>query len=66
METKTEKQIKGSNQKLQRAAVAVTLFWNNIDWGKTEKSVVSIQRRIVEAINNDSRVNNKIEALQDA
>ena len=62
METKTEKQIKGSNQKLQRAAVAVTLFWNNIDWDKMEKSVVSIQRRIVEAIK--KKRFNRVKALQ--
>jgi len=62
METKTEKQFKGSNQKLQRAAVAATLFWNNIDWNKIEKSVLSIQRRIVEAIKRKRF--NRVKALQ--
>lgn len=50
METKTEKQNKGSDRRLQRASVAAILFWNNIDWSKIEKSVISMQQRIVEAI----------------
>jgi len=62
METKTEKQFKGSNQKLQRAAVAAILFWDNIDWNKIEKSVLSIQRRIVEAIKRKRF--NRVKALQ--
>jgi RNA-directed DNA polymerase len=50
MGTKTEKQNKSSNQGLQRASVAAVLFWNSIDWDKIEKSVVTMQHRIVEAI----------------
>jgi hypothetical protein len=50
METKTDKQNKRSNQRLQRASVATVLCWNNIYWDKIEKSVVTMQHRIVEAI----------------
>ncbi len=50
METKTEKQNKRSNQRLQRASVAAVLCWDNINWDKIEKFVVTMQHRIVEAI----------------
>lgn len=62
METKTEKQNKWSGQRLQRASVAATLFWDNIDWDRIEKSVVSLQQRIVEAIK--KRRFNKSKALR--
>jgi len=49
MKTKTETANQETVDKTSRAAVALTLFWDNIDWDRIEKKVVGIQYRIVEA-----------------
>src|SRR6056297_2297996 len=52
MKTKTETANQETVDKTSRAAVALTLFWDNIDWDRVEKKVVGIQYRIVEAAKN--------------
>ena len=61
MRTKTETANQETVDKTSRAAVALTLFWDNINWDKEMKKVVGIQYRIVEAIKN--RRFNKAKAL---
>ena len=52
MKTKTEIANQETVDKTSRAAVALSLLWDNIDWDKVRKKVVCIQYRIVEAIKN--------------
>jgi RNA-directed DNA polymerase len=61
MKTKTETANQETVYETSRAAVALTLFWDNIDWDSVEKKVVGIQFRIVEAAKNKRF--NKVKAL---
>ena len=61
MKTKTEIANQETVDKTSRAAVALSLLWDNIDWDKVRKKVVCIQYRIVEAIKNKRF--NKVKAL---
>lgn len=61
MKTKTETANQETVYETSRAAVALTLFWDNIDWDRVEKKVVGIQYRIVEAAKNKRF--NKVKAL---
>jgi RNA-directed DNA polymerase len=61
MRTKTEIANQETVDKTSRAAVALSLFWDNIDWDRVKRKVVCIQNRIVEATKNKRF--NKVKAL---
>ena len=63
MKTKTETANQETVYETSRAAVALTLFWNNIDWDSVKKKVVGIQFRIVEAA---KTIGNRVQCLNEA